>query len=465
MRKRDKILSLLKDIKSIFWFLSAIWYTVSASFWFLPALMVSSSILLSFIMIYLDANVIKISWIESLGWIYENKPEGARALLSTVAGSMITVAGVVFSITIVALTLASTQYGPRLLGNFMRDKGNQVVLGTFIATFTYCLLILRTIRGGEDSSFVPHLSVTIGVLFAIFSISVLIYFIHHAATSIQASNVISGVSKNLEYTIDRTFPERIGQGKTELPDWWNAPNELPPDFEDNLYSVLSTQSGYLRVIDNIGILDLAIDKDLILKVENHPGDFIVKGSPVVRVWPGNKVDTDLQSQISSTLLIGKKRTSEQDTEFAIDQLVEIAVRALSPGINDPFTAIMCIDHLSVALSRVAGRSTPSSLRYDNNNKLRVIAKPKTFDDLVNSAFNQIRQYGRSSVSVTIRLLESLIVIASNTGRDSDKETIRRHGEMIKRGSDEALPEELDRKDVDQRYTQLMDILDGKKDSI
>ncbi len=461
MRTSHKIISLLKDIKSILWLLRTFWYTISSSFWFLPALMVSSSILLSFIMIYLDANVIKISWIESLGWIYENKPEGARALLSTVAGSMITVAGVVFSITIVALTLASTQYGPRLLGNFMRDKGNQVVLGTFIATFTYCLLILRTIRGGEDSSFVPHLSVTIGVLFAIFSISVLIYFIHHAATSIQASNVISGVSKNLEYTIDRTYPERIGQGKSDPPDWWNAPNELPPDFEDNLYSVLASESGYLRTIDNIGILDIAIGEDLILKVENHPGDFIVKGSPIVRGWPGNQVDSEIQSKIRGTLLIGNKRTSEQDTEFAIDQLVEIAIRALSPGINDPFTAIMCIDHLSVALSRVAVRSAPSSLRYDENNKLRVIAKPKTFDDLLNSAFNQIRQYGRTSVSVTIRLLESLIVIASNTQREKDYESIRRHAEMIKRGSDEGLPEKLDRRDVDQRYTQLMNILDGK----
>ncbi|MEX0998785.1 MAG: DUF2254 domain-containing protein [Thermodesulfobacteriota bacterium] len=227
MKFKERIINILKDLKSFLWFFRALWYNVGSSFWFLPALMVASSIAFSFIMIYVDANIVKVSGIESLGWIYENKPEGARALLSTVAGSMITVAGVVFSITIVALTLASTQYGPRLLGNFMRDKGNQVVLGTFIATFTYCLLILRTIRGGEDSSFIPHLSVTIGVLFAIFSISVLIYFIHHAATSIQASNVISGVSKNLKHTIDLTFPERIGQGKTELPDWWKTPNELP----------------------------------------------------------------------------------------------------------------------------------------------------------------------------------------------------------------------------------------------
>ncbi|GJM15085.1 MAG: hypothetical protein DHS20C13_04120 [Thermodesulfobacteriota bacterium] len=416
-------------------------------------------------MIYLDANVIKVSWIESLGWIYENKPEGARALLSTVAGSMITVAGVVFSITIVALTLASTQYGPRLLGNFMRDKGNQVVLGTFIATFTYCLLILRTIRGGEDSSFVPHLSVTVGVVFAILSISVLIYFIHHAATSIQASNVISGVSRNLQRTIDFTFPERIGQAKTELPDWWNTPSELPVDYEDDLYSVTSPKSGYLRVIDNAGVLDIAIEKDLILRIENHPGNFIVKGSPIVTVWPGSKVDDEIQNNISSTLLIGNKRTSEQDTEFAIDQLVEIAVRALSPGINDPFTAIMCIDNLSVALSRVAGRSTPSAYRYDKNNNLRVLAKPKTFDDLLNSAFNQIRQYGRNSVSVTIRLLESLIVIASNTSRDKDKQAIGQHAEMIKRSSDESLPEQLDREDVDLRYMQLIAILDGKGQSV
>ncbi|MEX0998786.1 MAG: DUF2254 family protein [Thermodesulfobacteriota bacterium] len=228
---------------------------------------------------------------------------------------------------------------------------------------------------------------------------------------------------------------------------------------------MASESGYLRTIDNIGILDIAIDEDLILKVENYPGDFIVKGSPIVRIWPANKVDTEIQSKIRGTLLIGNQRTSEQDTEFAIDQLVEIAVRSLSPGINDPFTAIMCIDHLSVALSKVGDRVIPSVFRYDKNNKLRVIAKPKTFDDLMNSAFNQIRQYGRTSVSVTIRLLESLIVIASNTDRDRDKKSIRQHAEMIKRGSDEALPEELDRKDVDQRYMQLIAILDGRGESI
>jgi len=465
MKIKENIINLIKDIKSILWFLRTVWYTVSESFWFIPALMVISSILLSFIMIYLDANVIKISWVKSLGWIYENKPEGARALLSTVAGSMITVAGVVFSITIVALTLASSQYGPRLLGNFMRDRGNQIVLGTFIATFTYCLLILRTIRGGEDNSFVPHFSVTLGVLFAILSISVLIYYIHHAATSIQASTVIDRVSKNLEYTIEQTFPEKIGEGRTDLPDWWNTPSELPPDFDEDSNSIMTSHSGYLRSIDTNELLRFAEDNDLILKIHNHPGDFIVKDSPIVQVWPGSKVDKELKGKINNAFIIGIKRTSEQDVEFAIDQLVEIAVRSLSPGINDPFTAIMCIDNLSAALSKAVGRVIPSAFRYDKNNKLRVIAKPKTFDDLLNSAFNQIRQYGRTSVSVTIRLLESLIVIASNTNRDTDKASIRRHAEMIKRGSDEGLPEELDRNDVDQRYMQLMDLLSGKSEII
>jgi uncharacterized membrane protein len=460
-----KIISVLEDIKSIILVLQSTWYDIRSSFWFLPALMVASSVFLSYLMILLDANFVKISWIESLSWIYNTKPEGARALLSTVAGSMITVAGVVFSITIVALTLASTQYGPRLLDNFMRDRGNQIVLGTFIATFTYCLLILRTITGGEDKFFVPHLSVTLGVIFAIFSISVLIYFIHHAATSIQASNVIAGVSKNLDITVEQIFPDKVGEGKSDLPDWWNTPSELPEDFEENSYSILSSNSGYLRVIDTHGLFSLAKDKDLILKIEKNPGDFIVKNNTIVQVWPLRGDSEELIDDINTSFIIGKKRTSEQDIEFAIDQLVEIAVRALSPGINDPFTAIMCIDHLSVALSKVAGRVMPSELRYDKDNKLRVIAKPKTFDDLLNSAFNQIRQYGRPSVSVTIRLLESLIVITTNTKRDRDYDSIRHHAEMIKRGSDEALPEDSDRKDVDQRYKQLIEILDGEKGQI
>jgi uncharacterized membrane protein len=189
-------------------------FQLRSSYWFVPSVMALLSIGVALGMIVVDQSVGE-DGIQGYWWIYAGGPDGARAVLATVAGSIISVAGVTFSIKIAALTLASQQFGPRLLRNFMADRGNQFVLGTFIATFLYCLLVLRTVRSWEDAEFVPHLSVTLGVLLAVASLGVLIYFIHHIAASIQASNVIARVSGELQAAIDRLFPEDLGHGPAE----------------------------------------------------------------------------------------------------------------------------------------------------------------------------------------------------------------------------------------------------------
>lgn len=175
--------------------LANLWESLRTSYWFVPTLMTAGGVALSFASVHLDERV-NYKWVRTVGWIWAGGAEGARQVLSTIAGSMITVAGVAFSITIVALTLASNQFGPRLLRNFVRDAGNQIVLGTFIATFVYCLLVLRTVRGEDDTEFVPYVSVTLGVAFALTSLGVLIYFIHHVAISIQAENLIASVARS-----------------------------------------------------------------------------------------------------------------------------------------------------------------------------------------------------------------------------------------------------------------------------
>ena len=183
------------------------WESIRANFWFVPTVMVAGAVALSLVTINLDKVAAYDNWIATLGWTFTRGPEGSRAVLSTVAGSMMTITSVTFSITIVALQLASSQFGPRLLRNFMRDRGNQISLGTFIATFAYCLLILRTVNGTEEQRFVPHISVTVGLLMALTSLGVLIYFIHHAAASIQAENVIANVGRDLDQAIARLYPE------------------------------------------------------------------------------------------------------------------------------------------------------------------------------------------------------------------------------------------------------------------
>lgn len=425
-----------------------LWELLRSSYWFVPSQMAIIASGLAFIMLWLD-KAGKIGLIEKLGWIYTGGPDGARTLLSTVAGSMITVAATAFSITIVSLTLASSQFGPRLLRNFMQDRGNQIVLGTFIATFIYCLLILRTIRGADYNAFVPQISVTFGVLLAIASIGVLIYFIHHAAASIQADNVIAEVSEALEDAMNRLFPEQIGQANSTQPQGWVA--EISGNFDAEASPVKVAGSGYIQAIDDDKLMEIAKSNDLILRLQYRPGNFVVQGNDLVMVYPGKLVNEKLTEKINETFILGSQPTDQQDIEFAINQLVEIAVRALSPGINDPFTAIRCIDQLSVALSHLAQRQLPSPYRYDHDNNLRVIANQVTFAGLTDAAFNQIRQYGCSDVAVTIRLLEAIAVIAISTYYPKQLEALRRQAIMIRRSSAQAITEEWDCKDIEQQY--------------
>ncbi|WP_228041851.1 DUF2254 domain-containing protein [Planktothrix mougeotii] len=235
-------------------YFSLVWNSLRSSFWFVPTLMVSLAITLAFTTITLDE--LGVIVIDRFSWTYTRGPEGARAILSTIASSMMTVAVTTFSITIVALQLASSQFGPRLLRNFMRDIGNQVVLGTFISTFIYCLLILRTIRTEEDNEFVPHLSVTCSVLLALASIAVLIYFIDHVANSIQAENVITEVTQDLNSAIERLFPEKIGEGESVH----HPPvsQSILDDFHAHSCSIQSLKSGYIQAINQHRLIQLAI---------------------------------------------------------------------------------------------------------------------------------------------------------------------------------------------------------------
>jgi uncharacterized membrane protein len=419
-----------------------------ATFWVIPVLMTLAAIALSFALVTLD-EAVRDPALAQVGWIWHGGPEGARALLSTVASSMITVAGVVFSVTIVALSLASSQFGPRLLRNFMRDTGNQIVLGTFIATFVYCLLVLRTVRGVATQEFVPSIAITGGVALALVSLGVLIYFIHHVSASIQVTHLITVVSRDLLAAIDRLFPETLGHGARDAP----RPPNVPP-FEDlgrEAHPVRAAQGGYVQAIDSDGLMQLAAAHDLMLHVTHRPGHFVVRGTALVTVWCQGGVDEGVAEGVQEAFILGAERTLTQDVEFAVDQLVEVAVRALSPGVNDPFTAMTCIDRLGEALCRLAERVLPSPDRSDEHGTLRVLADPVTFAGLADAAFTQIRQYGRSSAAVTIRLLETLAVVAARTSRPEDRAALHHHALLIARGAQQALPEEWSRQVVDERY--------------
>lgn len=421
--------------------------SLHSSFWFIPTLMVGLAIALSLITIGIDQRL-ETDIVGNLGWAYALGPNGSRAILSAIAGSMVTVATTAFSITIVALQLASSQFGPRLLRNFIQDIGNQIVLGTFISTFVYSLMVLRTINGVAENEFVPHIAVTCGLGLAITSIGVLIYFIHHSATSIQVDHVISEVGEELDEVIDRLFPTQIGRGASKHR---AEPPILPANFDREATVIQATSSNYVQAINTDQLMQIATATNILLQLQCGPGDFVIKGSPLALVYPPELGGKKLVEQINDAFVFGSQRTDQQDVEFSINQLVEIAVRALSPGINDPFTAIRCIDQLSAALCHLSQKEIPSAYRYDDQDQLRIIAEPVTFADATDAAFNQIRQYGQTSVAVTMRLLEAITIIASFTYTKADRAVLLRHANMIEQGSQKGIAEELDRKDVKERY--------------
>jgi uncharacterized membrane protein len=433
------------------------WDSLSGTFWFLPTLMVIAAIGLSLMTIHLDRATINENWLATLGWTFSRGPEGSRALLATVAGSMMTIASVTFSITIVALQLASSQFGPRLLRNFMRDRGNQVAIGTFIATFTYCLLILRTVNGTDSEQFVPHISVTVALGLALFSVGVLIYFIHHSAESIQAENVIAAVSRDLHSAIDRLYPKRLGhEVEDDLKHW--SERELPPDFNNDHCKIDSARSDYLQAINVDQLLEIARERDLVLSVVRRPGKFCFKGDAIALAGPSAKVDDSIIESIRSEFFFGHRRTLLQDVEFAIDQLVEVAVRALSPGVNDPFTAINCVDRLGAALCDLADKVIPSPKRYDQDGKLRVVTDASTVQGIVDASFDQIRQAARKDASVTVRLLETIAAVARQTDAPAFRGALQRQADAIHRGSQEGLADGADREDANRYFREATEAL-------
>jgi uncharacterized membrane protein len=418
------------------------WDRLRSSFWFLPALMAVGAGALAFAMVALDQAVTD-EWLQAQPWAYTGGAAGASAVLGTVAGSMITIAGVVFSMTLVALSLASSQFGPRLLRNFMRDTTNQVTLGTFVGTFLYCLLVLRTIRHAEEVAFVPHLSVTLGVVFALASLGVLIYFIHHVSVSIQADEIVARVGTELIEGIEHLFPE--------LPEGGPSEGGLPEAFDREARAVGAAGDGYIQLIDMDGLLLTAEAEDALLVLTRRPGHYVVRGSPLVMAWPGARVSEELGARVNGAFILGNQRTPGQDLEFLINQLVEIAARALSPGVNDPFTASTCVDRLGSALCRLAGRDMPSPYRRDEQQRLRLVAPSVTFPSIVDAAFTQIRQDARASAAVTLRLLDTIAVIAGAVRRPEDRSSLQHHADLIARGARAGLPEEEDRRTVDARY--------------
>ncbi|HEV3228941.1 MAG TPA: DUF2254 domain-containing protein [Solirubrobacteraceae bacterium] len=385
-------------------------------------------------------------------WVISGTPDAARQILTTLAAAVITVVGVVFSIMIVTLTLASTQFGPRMLRNFIRDRGAQLTLGTFVATFVYAILALVSIGPGSHGEFVPHISITVALGLVVVDLAVLIYFIHHIATTIQLPQVIASIARDLSKAID--VETGASTPNAQVADYGPSVPELLRRMTESGGVVPTPRSGYLQFVRYDTLVRIASLTGSVVRLRYRPGHFVVRGHPLAVVWPPAAAP-DVARELRRAHITGPNRTLTQDLAFAVDQLVEIAIRALSPAVNDTFTAITCIDWLGDSLCQVAARWNPTRVHRDREGYVRVITAPVSYRRLVERAFEKIRQAGRGMPAIMIRQLEALAKIMEYTSTPDQRQVLLEQAAMIERANVESVPEESDRADVRRRYDALL----------
>jgi uncharacterized membrane protein len=390
--------------------LGALWTEVRDSLWFFPALLTLGAAVLAFLMVELDTRDVLPDRTEPI-WLYTGSSAGARGVLTAIASGLITVTGVVFSVTIVALQLASSQYTPRVLRNFAADRPSQLVLGVFIGTFTYALLVLRVVRGedpvalDEADYFVPHLAIVVAVVLTLVSIACLIFFIDHLARSIQASVILERVTRDTLRTMERLVPEQVGDA---------SERDVEAATPRAQAAVVTTrESGYVQAIDPDALSDLLAHDALTIRLDREVGEFVLPGAGLATVWPATiSDDGDVARSIRRAYVLGMERTHYLDVEHGVIELVDIAVKTLSPAVNDPTTAVLCVDRLAEVLLALARRAPPGRVRRSSERGGVLILPSTQFDRVTDTALDPLRHFGADNPRFAIAMLDRLRDLAT-----------------------------------------------------
>jgi uncharacterized membrane protein len=407
--------------------LRAAWHAVNASYWFYPALFALGALALALLTLWLD----RTGFADRLGEIealHPARPQGASNMLTVIAGSMIGVAATVFSITIAAVAYASGNYGPRLLNNFMEDRGNQLSLATFIGTFVYALTVLRAVRQEDEASllrlnddalpgYVPQLSLLVAYLLAGISVAVLVYFLNNIPASIRINTVLKGIGAKLLNGIDKTYPD---------PNTGSAQRAHPEG-----HPVLAGDAGYIELIDFGRLSEIASRHDGRIVMALRTGDFVHPSIPLAR-WCGERKEGDkLDDEIRDCFALGSARTAHQDLQFLIDELVEIGLRALSPGINDAFTAITALHWLGAATARLGERDL--QVKQDRDEAIdenRVAPLNDDFAHFVARGFGAMRGSVATNRVAALVMFDTLADAAGALDDESRRASLSREGERL-----------------------------------
>ncbi len=417
---------------------------VRMSAWAVPTFLVLGAIVLSAFTLWVDSSHGG-DFLYQIPGLNPVTAEPARAFLSTVATSLLTLTGVAFSSMIVVLVLASQQFGPRLLRNFIRDQVNQKVLGGLLGSFVYCLLIMRSVTSEGGFEWVPQISMLVAFLLVIVCLGLFIHFIQHVVKQIQAEQVCANAYGVLMESIDAIFDEERSGPDILLED--------PPKG----WGVRAGKRGFVQAINHAALVSLAEEAELVIRVQERCGFFVNDVDEIFEVTTadGERPSDELVGRIQSNLLVGAVRTNEQDLEFGIRQLVEIAMRGLSPGINDPFTAMDCIDYLGAGLQIALQRRLPASYHYDEKGELRLIASVSDYAGIVDAAFNEIRQFGSEHCNVSCRILEAIIRCLKQPIRAEARAALIRQADLVKDAALSQLKAGYDREAIESRYEVIL----------
>jgi uncharacterized membrane protein len=414
--------------------------------------MTLGAFILAFALFELDRVVPGQYW-QGHWFVLQGDKNQARTLIITVATTALGIISIVFSVTLVPLSIASSQFGSSILRAFMRDVPTQVVLGTYSATIAYCMVIVLRLSTGRPDDNIPQLSATFAFYLLFLCLILLLYFFHHIATSFRSTRVVALISKELGQVIGDDFPSSkpVEQALQRA-----ANEEMRLKILQEGETVPAHSTGYISAWDINWLTGYAGKLDLVLLLSKITGDFVAAGDPLLLAWTTGKPDMKAAVvELNNACMISEARTMVQDVRLGINQLVIIASRALSPAVNDPETPILCIDRLAAALGLIAERETPYKYFYGKDSTLRVIMEPPGFALLVEASFSHIRQYGRNTTEVLLRMLGALQTISYRVKRDTDRAVLLKHAALIEQDSRTGLPAEYDRNRVQMAYEETV----------
>jgi uncharacterized membrane protein len=416
--------------------------------WILPFAMVLLAALFAFSMDAFDRVVddrLKPVW-----WLFSGNQTTARQLLSAIAAAMVAIVTMAFSITVTAATFIAQHYGTLLIRTFMRNLTTQFVMGSFLATFVYSLLILRIVHSAPNDESLPRIAVTLGILLALVSLGMLVYFLYHISENIDAPNLIAAIGRDLERVIQRTTEPLSGADDKDDP-------PIPQRIGSQIVTANST--GYVQTIDHERLVALARQHGAVIHLEFAVGRFVKCGDRLAIV-DGSSESPISENPVRKAISIGVKRTLEWDIELGLNQLTQVAIRSLSPDRNDTFTTMLCLDRLGAAFSLLAERQFPPAVWHDGEGRPCLMTRPTTFVELVDRSLEQIHFFMGETMIIAAHMLRTLRIVMVHTRRPEDRAALRRHITAVHEESRKHLSHRIGIEAVEQEFREAMAVLEG-----